>query len=267
MTIMTRRAAVTIRDLAGEGIMLAAGGRAILLQVANRGVGHGVADHSDFAYRAVDRLRTTMTYIYAVVYGTDEERAAVIRMVNKAHAKVRSDDYNAFDPQLQLWVAATLYESAVTLYERVFGRLDDANADALYREYAILGTALQVPDGLWPRDRAEFAAYWKQQIDGAEVDAKVRAVSRNLFHPVRAPFLIRANLPAYRWLTTGLLPERLRQQFELPWNERDQRRFDRVMTLASWVYPRIPRVIRHAPRSVYLLDMRRRLRSRGSLAA
>ncbi|MFD4182061.1 oxygenase MpaB family protein [Rhodococcus sp. NPDC058514] len=258
---------MTLQDVAGEGIMLAAGGRAILLQVANRGVGHGVADHSDFAHRAVDRLRTTMTYIYAVVYGTDEERATVVRMVNKAHAKVRSDDYSAFDPQLQLWVAATLYESAVTLYERVFGKLDDVSADALYREYAILGTALQVPEGLWPRDRAEFAAYWKQQIDSVEVDAKVRAVSRDLFHPVRAPFFIRANLPAYRWLTTGLLPDRLRQQFELPWNERDQRRFERVMTVVSWVYPRIPRAVRHAPRAVYLWDMRRRLSSRGSLSA
>lgn len=267
MATMSRRTAVTIQDLAGEGILLGAGGRAILLQVANRGVGHGVADHSDFAYRAVDRLRTTMTYIYAVVYGSDEERATVIRMVNKAHAKVRSEDYSAFDPQLQLWVAATLYESAVTLYERVFGELDDVNADALYREYAILGTALQVPEGLWPPDRAAFAAYWKEQIDSFEVDSKVRAVSRDLFHPVRAPFFIRWNLPAYRWLTTGLLPQRLRQQFELPWNERDQRRFERVMTLVSWVYPRIPRAVRHAPRSIYLWDMRRRLSSHGSLAA
>ncbi|SDE31801.1 Uncharacterized conserved protein, DUF2236 family [Rhodococcus tukisamuensis] len=247
--------------------MLAAGGRAILLQIANEGVGHGVADHSDFAYRAVDRLRTTMTYIYAVVYGTEAERAAVVRMVNKAHAKVRAENYNAFDPELQLWVAATLYESAVSLYERLFGRLDEANADALYREYAVLGTALQVPAGMWPRDRAAFAAYWKEELDRVEVDAQVRATSRDLFHPVKAPMLIRWNLPAYRWLTTGLLPAQLREKFELPWTARDQRRFERVMTLLSWVYPRIPAGVRHAPKTVYLWDMRRRLRTRGGIEA
>ncbi|MFC4604724.1 oxygenase MpaB family protein [Rhodococcus kronopolitis] len=263
---MSRRAA-HIEDLAGEAVMLAAGGRAILLQIANEGVGHGVADHSDFAYRSVDRLRTTMTYIYAVVYGTDAERAAVVRMVNKAHVKVRAENYNAFDPALQLWVAATLYESAVSLYERVFGPLDDADADELYREYAVLGTALQVPPGMWPRDRVAFAGYWKEQLDRVEVDAKVRATSRDLFHPAAAPMLIRANLPAYRWLTTGLLPAQLREQFELPWTARDQRRFDRVMTLISWVYPRIPSAVRHAPRTVYLWDMRRRLRTRGGIEA
>ena len=131
--------------------MLAGAGRAILLQIADPRVGHGVADHSDFVQRPQDRLRATLTYVYAIVYGSDEQVAAVRRAVNRAHAPVRRnpDDatkgYNAFDPGSQLWVVATLYDTAVTVYEQVHGPLDDETADRMYRDYARIGTALQLP--------------------------------------------------------------------------------------------------------------------------
>ena len=43
--------AAVIRRVAREGLLLAGGGRATLLQVAHPGVAHGVYDHSDFADR------------------------------------------------------------------------------------------------------------------------------------------------------------------------------------------------------------------------
>ena len=56
-----------LADIGAEGVLLAGAGRAILLQIANPRVGHGVAEHSDFAERPMDRLRATMTYVYAVI--------------------------------------------------------------------------------------------------------------------------------------------------------------------------------------------------------
>jgi uncharacterized protein (DUF2236 family) len=50
-----------LRDIAGEAILLAGGGRAILMQIAHPAVGRGVAEHSDFASRPLDRLHATMT--------------------------------------------------------------------------------------------------------------------------------------------------------------------------------------------------------------
>lgn len=261
------RSEVGIKDLAAESVLIGGGGRAILLQVANRGVGHGVADHSDFAFRAVDRLRTTMTYIFAVVYGTEEEKRTAVSMVNKAHVPVHTDQYNAFDPELQLWVAATLYDSAVQMYGMIFGPLEDATADRVYREYAVLGTALQVPEGMWPRDRAAFAAYWDEKIDSFEVDDKVRQVAADLFKPKVAPLYIRAFLPAYKEVTTALLPERLRSEFGLSWNAGDQRRFDLLIALVRFTYPKVPRQLRQLPKTIYLWAMRRRMAKTGSFAA
>ena len=95
-----------MRDVSAEGALLAGGGAAILLQVADPSVAAGVAKHSDFASRPLLRLRTTLTYVYAVVFGTESEALAVRAMVDRAHGPVAG----AFDPELQLWVAATLYK-------------------------------------------------------------------------------------------------------------------------------------------------------------
>lgn len=51
-----------LKEIVKESIILAGGAAAILLQVAAPGVGAGVNEHSNFAYRVQDRLRTTMTF-------------------------------------------------------------------------------------------------------------------------------------------------------------------------------------------------------------
>ena len=247
-----------LADIGAEGVLLAGAGRAILMQIANPAVGHGVAEHSNFAERPLDRLRATMTYVYAVVYGSDEQLAAVRRAVNRAHAPVRrsADDsapgYNAFDAQSQLWVVATLYDTAVTVYEKVHGALDDDTADRVYREYARIGTALQLPAELWPADRSAFASYWEESVRNLDPDAAALRVAHELLHPASGPFLIRLSMPLVRLLTAGLLPERLRAGFGLPWNARHRRSFDGTMRLLAAAYPRLPEKARHWPKNYYL---------------
>src|SRR3954453_23131053 len=109
-----------ILDAPAEAILLAGGARAILLQLANRGVGHGVAEHSDFAEHPLDRLHGTLTYLYVIQYGTPDEVQRIARHVGQAHAPVRGEGYDARDVALQVWVAATLYDTAVHVYELVF---------------------------------------------------------------------------------------------------------------------------------------------------
>ena len=75
---------------APESVYLLGAGRAILLQLALAPVGHGVARHSNFATNPVGRLHGTLTYVYALSNGTEEQRAKVREMVNAAHAPVRS---------------------------------------------------------------------------------------------------------------------------------------------------------------------------------
>src|SRR6266508_5561707 len=115
-----------MRKVAREGALLAGGARAILLQIAHPAVGQGVAEHSDFAARPLERLRATLTYVYCVIFGSPEEIEAVAAMVTAAHRNVTGTGYRASDPELQLWVAATLYDTAILVYEELFGPLDPA---------------------------------------------------------------------------------------------------------------------------------------------
>ena len=66
-----------IERFASDGVLIVGGAAAILLQVADPAVAAGVARHSRFAERPVERLRNTLTYAYAVVLGTPADAAAV----------------------------------------------------------------------------------------------------------------------------------------------------------------------------------------------
>ncbi len=239
-----------IADVSAEAILLAGGARAILLQIANPGVGRGVAEHSDFANRPLDRLRGTLTYLYVTVYGTPEEAREVARRVGAAHRAVPG----ATDAGLQLWVAATLYDTAMQVREIVYGPLDDDDAEALLADYAIVATALGVPRAEWPSDRAAFASYWRREVGDLRVDAPARRVASELLHPRRGPFWLRAAMPTVRVVTAGLLDEAVRDAYELPF---DARRYDRLVRVGRLVYPRLPPWIRHAPMRHYLREFRR----------
>ncbi|RII96912.1 MULTISPECIES: oxygenase MpaB family protein [Clavibacter] len=254
-----RRRAGSIRDIAGEGILLAAGARAILLQVADPSVARGVAEHSDFATRPLDRLEGTLGYIYAVVFGSPEEVARARRIVGRAHAPVRSavpavdgsaPAYSAYDPELQLWVAATVYQSAITMFELCFGPLPEESADRIHRQYAVLGTALQVPEGMWPEDRAAFRAYWDERIGTLEPTADARRIARTLLEGRGAPAAVRAFMPLLALVTAGLLPPRIRAGFGMRWDARIERRHARLLTPVLAVYRVLPRVVREAPRTI-----------------
>ncbi|KAK2747699.1 hypothetical protein FQN55_004869 [Onygenales sp. PD_40] len=250
-----------VQRIVKEGILLAGGAVAILLQVANPGVGRGVNEHSNFAYRVTDRLRTTMTYIYAVTFGTPEEKAAIISMVHRAHAAVNGPGYDANDPDLQLWVAATLYAAGVDIYEKVFGSFDAKTAEKVYQEYSVLATALRVPPGKWPADRRAFWGYWDEKIETMEITEHAVAVANDLMWPKRAPIWIKANMPLVRIMTAEWLPPRLRDAYGLKTSSTRRKTYKAAMGITRAVYPHLPMFIRQLPRNYYMKDMRKRMKN------
>ena len=262
MRRIQRTRPVAARDIASEALTLAGGGRALLLQIAHPAVGRGVVEHSDFATRLMDRFDGTMLYLTASMFGTPDELRAIRRIVNRAHAPVRGGGsdapaYNAYDPDLQLWVAATLYQTMMELHRRVFGPLTDAQADQVYRDMTSALSNLQLSPDRWPGTRAAFETYWNELVATLSVDADVLAVSRQILHPTAVPWWFRPSAPLLRLVTAGLLPESVRAQFRLPWGERRQRRFDRLFRWTRVLYPRLPLRLRHLPRDRYLARLRR----------
>ncbi|KAJ5807957.1 hypothetical protein N7474_009226 [Penicillium riverlandense] len=250
-----------IRRIVREAILLAGGATAILLQVAEPGVAKGVDEYSNFAYRPMDRLRTTMTYVYCMAFGTRDEKKAVIEMVHRAHAPVKGPDYSADDPELQLWVAATLYAVGLDLYQRMFGDIDDATAETIYREYAILAISLRVKPGMWPPSRKAFWEYWDHKIATMEITDHAQNVAKGLLFNKHAPLHIRAALPLVRLTTTEMLPPRIREAYGLKSTKTRRGAYRFAMGFTKATYPCLPKAIRTYPMRYYLKDMRKRLRN------
>lgn len=253
-----------IHQVIQEAILLAGGATAILLQVAEPGVGKGVDEHSNFGYRPLDRLRTTMTYVYCVTFGTRDEKKAVIEMVHRAHASVKGPDYSADDPQLQLWVAATLYAVGIEIYQEIFGRLDDETAQAIYREYSILALSLRVTPEMWPEDQHAFWEYWDKQIKTMEITENAKNVAHDLLWNKKAPLTIRFALPFVRLTTAQMLPPRVREAYGLKTGKIRRGTYRFTMGLTKAAYPALPKAIRTYPMKYYMKDMRRRLDERKS---
>lgn len=249
-----------IRQIVQEAIILAGGATAILLQVAEPGVGKGVDNHSNFDYRPMDRLRTTMTYVYCMAFGSREEKIAVTEMVHRAHAPVRGDGYSADDPELQLWVAATLYAVGTDIYERVFGPLTEDAAEETYREYAVLAVSLRVQPGMWPPSRKAFWEYWDGKVASLEVTDNARNVAKDLLYNKKLPLYIRAVIPLVRITTAEMLPPRIREGYRLKSTKVRRGVFGVTLGLTKVTYPCLPKIVRTYPLRYYLNDMRKRLR-------
>jgi uncharacterized protein (DUF2236 family) len=243
-----------VERIASDCVLILGGARAILLQVADPTIAAGVAKHSDFAHRPLERLHNTLTFAYAVVLGTDADAARVASFVNRAHIPVS----RAEDADLQLWVAATLYDTAALVHQVVYGNPDDEIADELYREYERLGTSLQMPASLWPASRDDFDKYWNERVNELEVTDDARRIARDLFHPVTAPRWLRAGLPLARLLTIDLLPKSVRKAYRFRhgpirrWQARQAWRLVRVIALLL-----LPARVKSWPARHYLAKLRR----------
>lgn len=251
-----------------EGIILGAGAAAILLQVAEAGVGQGVNQHSNFAYRVQDRLRTTMTFVYCMSYGTPEEKRTITDMITRVHSKVggtleegrdRGKTYSALDPALQMWVAATLYATGIQTYERVFGEIRDMDLqEKIYREYSVIACALQVPPDMWPPSRRAFWEYWDHKIATIEITQHARQVAQDLLYLPKAPWHLRMLMPSVRVATAEFLPERIRKGFHV---REHPRAYKVLLFMVKSMYRPLPLVVRTYPARMYMADMRRRLRT------
>jgi uncharacterized protein (DUF2236 family) len=215
-----------------ENVLLLGGGRALLMQLAHPKVAAGVDEHSDFRIRPIHRLRRTIRMTMAIVFGDRETATAAARAVNRAHGRVRGDDYHALEPDLLLWVHATLVDSALVTYETFVRPLPARDRDVFYQESKRLGELLGIPLERFPATHDDFSAYIEGMMSGGPVKVEPRALdlARQVLRP-RLRLLPGGAMIPFEIVTAGLLPATLRDQYGLAWGSRQERVF-RLFTIA-----------------------------------
>jgi uncharacterized protein (DUF2236 family) len=258
-----------------RGFMLAPAGANVVMQLSHRAVGRAVAESrvvsGSLVRRPLKRTRTTLAYIWVALFGNEDERAQMRRGVDGQHRHVRSRpgdevSYDAFDADLQLWVAACMYVGSLQGYDTLYGPPSDEVADELLRRCERFATTLQVPASRWPTDRDAFDAYWSQAVARIEVDD----VSANYLRDfVNLRFLPRplaaVARPVHRLVTLGYLDDPFRRALGLHWDARDQRRFAMVRRALRTANRVLPRWVAQFPWNLVRYDTRRRIARRRSL--
>lgn len=207
-------------------LLLGVGPRALLLQIAHPSVAAGVADHSDFRADPWRRLDGTLRSYLAITYGTTARARAEIRRLNTLHRGIRGAGYSARDPELALWVHATLVESTLTVADEWLGPLGRDRRARYYEESRPVGRAFGIPDDLLPTDLEAFDEYMAATLapDGPiHVSETARWLAATILAPPLGPVLpvlgwVPPSLYAWTlWPAVGLLPERIRDGFGLRW--------------------------------------------------
>lgn len=231
-----------------ENILLLGGGRALLMQIAHPKVAAGVDDHSDFRSHPVRRLRRTVLMTMAIVFGTRETALAAARSVNQVHARVRGSDYRALDPDLLLWVHATLVDSALVTYQAFVQPLTATEREDFYQESKTMGEMLGIPPARFPARLRDFERYLGHMIDTGEVQVTPRA-KELARHVVRPPMRLLPGpvMVPFEVVTTGLLPGSLRQAYGLAWGRAQQRAFRLAVAAVPRIVALTPPVLRVWP--------------------
>ena len=243
-----------------ERVVLLGWGRAVLLQFAHPLVAAAVAEHSPFQRDAIGyvrRMRRTVGAMLSLTFAPEEEVRAVIDHINGIHARTTGTlreatghfpagtPYSAQDPDLLLWVHATLIESNLLTYERFVGPLPREEKDAYCFEASEIAVMLGVPRSRVPASLGELQGYLARMLAAGPIEVTLTA--RDLSGPLLSPPLGLA-APLFRIVrltSIGMLPAEIRRQYEFAWSEREARRFERATALIRRIRPVLPPPIRH----------------------
>lgn len=243
-----------------EGVLLLGGGRALILQVAHPLVAAGVADHSDYREDPWGRLYRTLDTTTAIVFGDSETSTEAAARLERIHARVRgaTDEaggrfpkgtpYEANDPELLMWVFATLVDTSILVYDRYVERLSIEERRRYYDEQKLLGEAFGVPLERQPDSYADFNRYMDEMLggDSIAVTGALRDVVDATLRP-SMPFVARPLIEAMNLATVGMLPARLRDELGLPWGPTRERLLSVSRAMLRTALPLLPRLVRELP--------------------
>ena len=241
-----------------EMTLLAAGGRALLMQLAHPKVAAGVAEHSLFKEDPLGRLYRTMSAMWSIVFDEAPMARASLERLKSVHRRIRGivssaealpfgNSYDARDVELLLWVHATLIDSAMVAFDIFVKPLAPDEKCRYYEDSKRLAYLFEIPERLVPASLTDFDGYVKRMLAGDEIAAgsTARALAEEILYP--DPWILRPTAPLFRLITAGLLPQCLRDAYGLRWSEAKEKTFWLLAKGIRNLLPFVPQPLRVVP--------------------
>ena len=209
-----------------------AGPRSLLLMAAHPVAFEGFFLSTGALGDPYARLRRTGQVLDAIVWGSRVAADRLTRRVRAAHRRARgalAEDagpftagtpYRADDPDLLLWILACIVDSSLRVYDEYVAGLSDAEREAYWADYRVVGRLFGLRDADMPVTYADFRAYWAAMLASDElfVTPRARELAVDIVMRPPVPLHARPLLELANFVTVGLLPGRVRRMYGFSWD-------------------------------------------------
>jgi uncharacterized protein (DUF2236 family) len=238
-----------------EAALFLGAGRALLLQLAHPWVSAGIADQSQVFADPLGRFHRTFNIVFTMVFGTRDQAIAVARRLYRRHAMVAGEmpesagpfvigsRYQANETAALRWVHATLVETAVLAHDLALPALSEPERERYWAEARLFASLFGIPQDQLAPDWQSFQAYTAAMFESDVLT--VSSAARDIAHRIFSGAATRVRPPLwYRALTAQMLPERLRQAFDLPLGDTERQSAERASRWLRRIYPALPARLR-----------------------
>src|SRR3954447_5916555 len=221
-----------LRAVMGHRVTGLCGSRALLMMAAHPVAFQGFFAHTGALDDPYARLQRTGQVMAALTYGSREEADRLTRRVRALHRRLEGErtgpagrfpagtPYRGDDPELLLWILASLADSAMLVYSKYVRRLHRDARDGLWQDYRVVGRAFGLADADMPAAIEDFDAYMEDMVASGDLfvtgQARELAVDIVLHPPV--PLRFRGLLELVNQTTIGLLPPSVRRMYGFRWD-------------------------------------------------
>lgn len=221
-----------IRRVHREHVVALGGARALLMQAAHPVAFTGFFMSSGALGDPYPRLQRTARVLDTILFGDRDDADKVTATVRRVHSQTRGTlpravgsfpagtPWAADDPELLLWILATLADSGAMVYARYVGALTKRERDAYWQDWRVVGELFGLGATDMPSDSSRLREYMREMLCGDTLyvskEARELGVDIVLHPPV--PLAARPLLELANFIIVGLLPGKIRRQYGLWWD-------------------------------------------------
>lgn len=244
-----------------ESWLVLSGPRALLLELAHPLVAAGVAGHSDFRRDPFGRLFRTIRVMTDLNFGDAVAARFAAQRTGHCHRPVQGalpeaigpypagTLYSAHDPQLKLWVLATLIDSVWAFHDYFLRPLSVAEKTAYYAHSHLLAHAFGIPAEVMPPTYTDFTRYTEGMINSDKLT--VSPIAREVVAALFAPPVVGGLVRWGSFLSIGLTPPHIREAFGLEWGAPQERWLERWATYSRALRPLTPEALCVHPQALW----------------